>query len=71
MLRRYFSGFSLIVASIAAVAAFFLFRPSPETFLMLAAVVSLIAIARPSPAPVRAFWLRLTARSPDPVPSTT
>ena len=70
MLRHFlprFIGFSLMVA---AVAVTFLVRPTPDTFLMLAALVSLLAVARPSSAPVRSFWLRLTARSPDPVPST-
>lgn len=73
MFRRYFLGFtvfSLIAGTIAALSSF-LFQPTADTYLLMAALVALIIAARPSPAPFRSFWHRLIARTRDPVPSTT
>ena len=73
MIRRYFLGFavfSLIAGAVAALSSF-LFQPTADTYLLLAALVALIIVARPSPAPFRSFWHRLMARTRDPVPSTT
>lgn len=70
MIRHLLSGIiGFAVASFFAV-AFFL-RPTPETYIMLAALISLAAVARSNPAPLRNFWLRIVARTPDTVPRTT
>ena len=73
MIRRYFfdfAVFSLIAVTIAAISSF-LFQPTVDTYLLLAALVALITLARPSPAPFRSFWHRLMARVRYTVPSTT
>lgn len=73
MIRRYFLGFAVfgLIAGAVAYLSSFLFQPTADTYLLLAALVALIVVARPSPAPFRSFWHRLMARTRDPVPSTT
>jgi len=86
-MNRFFVVLSLAALSWAAVLLIVPLLTVDAWLLLAAATVALVALARPSPAPVRSFWQRLTARpSPapvrsfwqrltartrDPVPSTT
>ena len=70
-MNRFFVVLSLAALSWAAVLLIVPLLTVDAWLLLAAATVALVALARPSPAPVRSFWQRLTARTRDPVPSTT
>lgn len=72
MIRRFFLGFVSLASLLVAVAIIAIpVQVTANTFLLLATVAVLIAVARPSPAAFRDFWQRLTARVRYTVPSTT
>lgn len=60
-----FVSWGLIVGFMSIVPTF-----TVDTFLLLATVASIVTLSRPSPAGVRSFWERITARTDLPVPRT-
>lgn len=59
-----------IIRAIAASLMFFTLAQlfSVQVVFIVAALLTLLAVARPSPAPVIAFWTRMIKRTSDPVP---